>query len=109
MSLKATKGFALLKPDWEHGQHDGRIIVPETADQKLKCRVPQTGTVVSMSGAPVTKNGVSYDPEFRPGDKVFCKEYAGEFVEHEGQKLVRVPLHAVLVVLEETGGIKPER
>lgn len=97
---RATRGNVLLRPDWEFGQHQGLIEVPATAESRHRARVPCVGTVVSMSGAPVTKKGVPYDPEFRPGNVVLIKEYSGEFLDWEGERFVKAPIHAVLATIE---------
>lgn len=96
MSLRATKGHAIILPDQEFNAHKGRIVIP---DAHKPTAVSCIGTVVSMSGMPLTKSGIPIDPEFRPGNVVMYAEYKGTFIDHEGVKYVQVKLHDVLATI----------
>lgn len=98
--MKATKGNVLLRPDWDFGMPEGKIIIPDNVEAKNKARVPNCGTIVSMSGIMLSKKGVKIDPEFRPGDRVLLKEYTAEFVEWQGERLLKAPFGSVLATLE---------
>lgn len=98
--MKATKGFALIRPDWEYDQPKGRIHIPDNIEDKHRARVPKWGDVVSLTSKLKTKSGLVLPLDFAEGDKVLMEEYSAEFVEHKGERLLKCPIGKIIAKVE---------
>ena len=95
MKLRPMPGKVILDPIDE--EYIGRIIIPDTVKDR---DMPHIGRVVAMNGALLTKKGVRVLAEFRPGQKVLFKKFAGLFVEWAGKRYVQVGFGDIMAILE---------
>jgi co-chaperonin GroES (HSP10) len=80
--------------------HKGLIAIPDNIQDKHTSRVPEWGEVISVTGVPMTKSGKPYPRDFDVGDRVFIEPYSATFVEINGERLLRCPIHKVLAKIE---------
>ncbi len=85
MNLKPTRNYVLVKPV-EAQASVGNVLLPESAKE-----VPTTGQVVSI--------GVCDEkPEFKVGDLVVYRKWAGDEIKFGEETYICVKLEDILVI-----------
>jgi chaperonin GroES len=73
----------------------GGIVLPEAAQKQ-----PDQGRVLSVGDGRLLKDGTRVASQVREGDRVLFSAWSGTEVEVDGDKLLIMPEHDILAVLD---------
>ncbi|NRA37939.1 MAG: co-chaperone GroES [Planctomycetes bacterium] len=72
----------------------GGIVLPESAKER-----PQEGKVVALGSGKVLDNGDRSSFSVKGGDRIIFSEYAGDEVEHQGEKYLVMKESDIIAVI----------
>ncbi|MCC7083519.1 MAG: co-chaperone GroES [Pirellulales bacterium] len=85
----------IVKRTDAESQTVGGIVLPESAQKK-----PDKGRVLSVGDGKLLNDGTRAASQVREGDRVLFSSWSGTEVEFDGEKLLILPEHDILAVLD---------